>query len=55
MYIPNYDTKITTSVDYNKLLKCLNTQLNEPTNKNSIKVPKVIKPTNNKTLKSFGD
>ena len=28
----------------------LDTQLNEPTNKNSMKVPKVVKPTNKKTL-----
>ena len=39
MYIPNDDTK-----------NVLNTQLNEPTNQNLIKVPKVIKPTNKKTL-----
>ena len=26
------------------------TQINEPTNQNSIKVPKVVKPTNKKTL-----
>ena len=45
MYIPNYDTQITPSVDYN-----LKTKLNEPTNHNSIKVPKVNKPTNKKTL-----
>ena len=28
----------------------LDTQLNEPTNHNSVKVPKVVKPTNKKTL-----
>ena len=34
----------------------LDTHLNEPTNQNSIKVPEVVKPTNNKTLlKYFGD
>ena len=39
--------KITTSLGYNKLLKCLSTQLNEPSNQNSIKVPKVVsKPVN---------
>ena len=31
-------------------LKRLDTQLNEPINQNSIKVPKVVKPTNKKTL-----
>ena len=36
--------KTTTSVDYNL---CLNTSLNE---QNLIKVPKVVKQTNNKTL-----
>ena len=40
----------TTFVDYNKLLKCLDTQLNVPTNQNSVKVPKVVQPMNNKTL-----
>ena len=31
-------------------------QINEPTNKNWIKVPKVVKPTNKKKfLKNFGD
>ena len=30
-------------------LKCLDTQPNEPTNQSSIKVPKVFKPTINKT------
>ena len=37
--------KITPSVDYNQGLK-----LNEPTNQNSIKVTKVVKPTNKKRL-----
>ena len=32
MYIPNDDTKIPPSVDYNQWLKSLDTQLNEPTN-----------------------
>ena len=47
MYIPNDDTQtqLTLSVDYNLLLKCLKTKLNKPTNKNSMKVPKVVKPT----------
>ena len=31
-------------------LKRLNTQFNKPTNQNSVKVPKNIKPTNKKTL-----
>ena len=42
--------KITTSVDYNYWLKHLEILLNEPTNQNSVKVPKVVKPTNNKTI-----
>ena len=50
MYIPNDDTENYPSVDYNCLLKHLKTQLNEPTNQNSIKVHKVVKPTNKKTL-----
>ena len=42
--------KITPSVDYNKWLKRLDAQLNEPTNQISIIVPKVAKQTNKKTL-----
>ena len=38
--------KINSSVDYNKWLKRLSTQLNEPTNQNSIKVTKVVQPSN---------
>ena len=38
--------KIIVSVDYNKWLKGLDTELNEPTNQ---LVPKIVKPTN-KTL-----
>ena len=48
IYLPNDDTKKTTSVDYNQQL--MDTYLYEPTNQNSIKVPKVGKPTNEKTL-----
>ena len=42
--------KYSPSVDYNYLLNFLDTQIDEPTNQNSIKVPKVDKPTNTKTL-----
>ena len=35
-------------VDYNWWLKRLNTQYNEPTNQNSTKISKVVKPTNKK-------
>ena len=42
--------KITPSVDYDLWLKRLHTQLNEPTHKNSIKVLKDVKQTNEKTL-----
>ena len=42
--------KITPNEDYNQLLKCLDTQLNEQANQNSIKVCKVVKPRNKKTL-----
>ena len=39
--------KITPYVDYNKLLKRIDTQLNESTNENSrVDAPKVDKPTN---------
>ena len=38
MYIPNDDLQITPYVDNNKWLKSLDTQLNEPTYSNLIKV-----------------
>ena len=50
MYITNNDTQYYISVDYNQWLKRLDTQLNELTNQNSIKVTKVVVPTNNKTV-----
>ena len=51
MYNLNNDTQIYTILeDYNQWLKRLDTQLNEPTNQNSRKVPKVVKSTNKKTL-----
>ena len=52
MYIPNDDIQIYPFVDYNLWLKRLDTQLNKPTNQNSTKVPKDVKPKNknNKTL-----
>ena len=42
--------KIISSVDYNYWLKHLDTQPNELTIQNSLKVPKVVKATNKKTL-----
>ena len=50
IYIPNDKNKIIPSVDYNLWLKRLDTQLYEPLNQNSTKVPKVIITTNKKTL-----
>ena len=49
MYIPN-DYEITTFVDNRQFFKRLDTQPNKPTNQNSFKVLKVIKPMNKKTL-----
>ena len=40
IYVPNDDTK------NKKCLKRLDTQLNEPTNHNSIKITNFFKPTN---------
>ena len=55
MYVLNEDKQIT-PLDYNQRLKRLVTQLNELTNLKLVKVPKVVKPTNKKTLlKNFGD
>ena len=42
--------KITPPVDYYQWLNRLDTQLNEPPNQNSIKVPKLVKPKNKKTF-----
>ena len=42
--------QITPSVDLNQWLKRLYTQLYELTNQNSMRVPKIVKPTNKKTL-----
>ena len=58
MHIPNHDHdhKITPSVDYNQWSKLLKTLTDKPTNPNSIKVSKVVMPTNKKTLSyNFGD
>ena len=44
------------SVDYNQWFKRLDSKLNEPNNQNEIKVSKVVKPINKKTLiYNFGD
>ena len=48
MYDPNNDTQ-----NYNSWLKRLDTQLNEPINQNDVKFPKVVKPTNKKTLSDY--
>ena len=50
MYITRMTHKNTPSVDYNERLKSLNSQLNKPTNQNLVRVPKVVKQTNKKTL-----
>ena len=50
MYTPMMLDKITPSLDYHLKFKYLDTQLNEPTNQNSIEVSKVVEPTNKKTL-----
>ena len=56
MYLPNDDIKKFPFVNFNQWLKCLYTQLNKPTNQNLIKVLKVVKITNKKTLLlNFGD
>ena len=48
MYILNDDTQNYPLLNNNKGLIYLETQLDEPTNQNSIKVPKVVK--NKKTI-----
>ena len=49
MYIPNVDAQ-NYPIDYNKWLKYLDTQLNESTNKNIMKVPKLVEATNKALL-----
>ena len=50
IYIPNDDTQNYPFCRLPKLDETQDTQLNEPTNQNLIKVPKVDKSTNKKTL-----
>ena len=47
MYIPNDGKK---NYTYCRFKLVVDTQLNEPTNQNSMKVPKVVKSTNKKML-----
>ena len=49
-YIPNDDTLNYPFCRLQLVVERLDTQLNEPTNQNAIKVPKVVQPTNNNTL-----
>ena len=58
MYIPNDDTQNYPICRLQLVVETLYTQLNEnepTTNQNTIKVHKVVKPTNKKTLYNFGD
>ena len=50
MYISNGDTQNYLVCRLQLVVKRLDTQPNEPTNQNSIKVPKKVEPTNKKTL-----
>ena len=55
LYIPKDNTQNYT-YGLQLVVKTLNTQLYDPTNQNLMKVPKVVKSTNKKTLLSnFGD
>ena len=47
MYMPNNDTQKYT---FCRLKLVVETQLNEPTNQNPLKVPIIVKPTNKETL-----
>ena len=47
MYIPNDETE---NYPLQLVVQYLDTFLNEPTKQNSIKIPKVFKPKNKKTL-----
>ena len=55
-YIPNDDTQNHSFCRLQLVVETFGYSTYEPTNQNSIKVPKVVKPTNKKTLlKDFGD
>ena len=50
MYIPNDDTQNYPLFKLQFVVETLDTQLNEITNPNSIKAPKVVKPTYKKNF-----
>ena len=52
IFIPNDDTRNYSFCRLHLVVVLFgqDTQLNEPTNENSMKVPKVVKPTNEKTI-----
>ena len=50
LYIPNDDMQNCPFYRLQLMIETFDTQLNELTNKNLMKVPKVVKPTNEKTL-----
>ena len=50
MYIPNDDTQSFPFCKLQLFIETFGHSLNESTNQNSLKVPKVVKPTNQKTL-----
>ena len=49
IYNSNDDSKNYPFCKFNHMLKHLDTQINEQTNQNSIKITKVFKPTNKKS------
>ena len=54
MHIPNDDTQNYLVCRLKLVVETLDTQLIEPTNKNTINVPKVFKPTKRETIKLWG-
>ena len=48
MFIPNDDIQNFSFCRLKLVVETFGHKLNEPTNKNSMKVPKVVKPTNKK-------
>ena len=50
LYIHNDDTQRYPFCRLQLVCETFDTQLNKPTNQNSIKVPKVLEPTNKKML-----
>ena len=53
MYIPNDDIKYYPFYRSELVIETIDTQLQEPINQNSIKLPKIVMPTNKKQQRTL--